>query len=348
MSEAILRDGEKTKEQLVIYEVSGEGKITALETAQDAVAKNFAEIPEGFSKVFYTGDVASATSLFSGYNMKSFACLYRIGNETVNFIVPAEGSDNVKDYSVVKGSARYAHSTHYVGCELFDWYDDYTVGATVQRVSSTVKSVSVDALMGMVAGVGDAMDAEGNIRKAVRLIGYSGTEMTYYADEDFRVVLDADTLTDMKKETEVTVKGYITSLNPDMPVSSLNKGDIVQFSVGGMDGVTFTGMRAVIRAKSPLVGENAPKNLGPDYNYSERTVAYGPVVRTVPDGVVILPGQYERLFLHYWQSGGIAPVLIYDSKTDKIEVKTIEAIRKGDMVFCRRLNPYVELYAVYR
>ncbi|MBE7025605.1 MAG: S-layer homology domain-containing protein [Ruminococcaceae bacterium] len=349
LTESILMDGENTKEQLVIYEINGEEKITSVETAADAVKKNFADIPEGFSKVFYTGDVAGATSLFSGYNMMSFACLYRIGSETVSFIVPEKGSENAKDYSVVKGGARYAHSVHYVGCELFDWHEDYTVGAVVQRVSSTVKDVSVDAPMAMVVGVGDGLDAEGNIRKAVRLVGNTGTEMTFYADEDLRVVLDANTLTDIKNgETEVTVKGYITSLNPDMPVSALNKGDIVQFSVGGMDGVTFTGMRAVLRSKSPLVGENAPKNLGPDYNYSERTVAFGPVVRTVPDGVVLLPGQYERLFLHYYQSGGIAPVLIYDSAKDIIEVKTIEAIRKDDMVFCRRLNPYLELYAVYR
>lgn len=349
LSAPVLLDGKTVKQQLIIYEVNGNGEITGIETAQDALGCTRENMPSGFAKVYYTESVNGGQNHYIGYNVRTIGGKYRISDKTVNFIVPAIPSNREKDYSISIGYSRYEHSMFYPNCEIYDWNEDFSAGAVVQTVGNTAKEVGSGSAMAVIVGFGEAIDEEGMPRKAIRMLGSKGEETVYYAEDDFRVILNAQTLTDTNGgETEVTKIGYVPILNEDMPLSSLNIGDVVQFEAGGADGKTITAMCAVLRVKSPLVGENSSKSVSATGNYSDRTVAYGPVLEVWNDGISMLPGKFERVFFHYSTGADIAPVIIFDKNKETYEVKTLEAVRKGDMVFCRRANPYLEFFVVYR
>lgn len=60
------------------------------------------------------------------------------------------------------------------------------------------------------------------------------------------------------------------------------------------------------------------------------------------------PGKYERLFMKYASGSVVVPAIILDMDKETYRVATIDEIRKDDMVFVRRYNPYVSRYVVYR
>lgn len=343
--------------QLVVYELNADGELTALDTAEDHSYKENAKIPDVFSKVFDTSfpDLEKPlgyANQYIGYNVKTLGAKYRISDRTVTFKVPDTYSANEKDYSVSIGIDAYKHSTGYPNTDVFDWHDDYTVGAVVQKVSTGVKTVEAGSNDGLFVGISDVLDEDGMMQKALHLISTeTGLENIYYIDPDMEILVNEYTMYGDKEDNIQTAKVDGTTYN-FIKVSDLDFGDTVLFEVNKVDGVTITAMSLLFRAKSnPESGEiysKEEKYFHDYFHYAPLNTAYGPVLSVFEDGIAMRPGKYERIYMKYASGSVVVPAIILDMDKETYRVATIDEIRKDDMVFVRRYNPYVSRYVVYR
>ncbi len=348
---AIDEDTGKQTGQLIVYELNEEEKITEIRTAnKDAVGKTNYVIQKQFSPgsfILVNDNLDSDGGTYtSTHGFQMLGTLYRITTDTVTFNVPPVYSDNANDYKATMGGKAYTHGTNVgnIGSLVYDWHDDYTVGAVV-RPGQVLSEVSNDNGSGVFLGFGEALDEDGMPVKMIRmLLPAEGIELQYYVDPDLKVDLGRSgiALSDVTNPNETEKTG--NTLNADIPLSALNFGDVVQFAANGSE---IAAMRVLLRAESPKKGEYSSRVQKPKRLYGPLVIAYGDVQMVFNDGFSMTAVKDERMFLEI-HSGGKCPVIIMDLENEKYKVLNMSGLREGDKVFVSRYNAYQTAIVAYR
>ncbi len=342
----VISPGGTLKNQLVTYELNSENKIVELNTAENGRIMNRDAKLSVFSEDLDIAESEKGTiGRYIGYGTSALATRYRIADKTIIMVVPENGSSDEKLFAI-RSKDDVAHNEEFGNVILYDIDKNNAISVMVHKKAyvSTVAANSYE--IGVVDHVTQVLGSEGEISSAIRVVVPEGGVRTLEFGEDVTVENSTFTLTD-------------TSVNPDpyngsdaMPVSALDKGDIVQFQLDTAGRISAIAVR--VRAKYKYEIEKAIYNgrdqrPEPSYNYYNLQYLYGTVAYTVEDGIVVnVPAVRDGMKNERLYSEVATRTLIYDSKKDTIAKMDYTDLVEGDKVAVLRILADLVVVLCYR
>lgn len=302
----------KATRQLIRYELSKDKKeITKLETSTDYKYDydNPLRVPD-FSEDYWIdedrrglGESGNWTSMFIGGDRRSFGGRFLMRESTKIFVLPPEDSDD-SEYSM-RAAAKLTHGDDgdvYTRFTLYDVDEDFLVGAAVWDLSAggISKYPKDHTFRGIVLGMDQVMDEEGMPVNALRVFNNKGEEVSYELVDGLECMMGV-ALTDLDNDPYApeenragTFPKRININDAKIPVTELDEGDIITFTVNQLSG-QIDSMSVTYRSKYPvdtemLINGNAIYRTSKEIVYRGgsmirrakivRMGKYGPVVET--------------------------------------------------------------------
>lgn len=342
----LIRSGE-VKEQLIRFELNGDGEICKVFTAKDG--NNYSDEER---EAVFTKDWSGDQTMYLGHTLKSFNSRHMMTDKSIIFRVPAVYNDeNDKEYAIQK-MANLTHAEIYKDASIYDLTEYNDIGVLVLRGGGSTDKNAGD--YAMVVGTGNGLMEDGTACETLRLYdSMGGGEMLLYNPDEVQVYFRGFALTNTEganAEEHIVNEDGSTQLKETIALSDLHPGDIIKYA---KDGDVLTSLTCLLRAKTPVVGEKAYE--GTSMKWPSEKMDYYPTLylyaeakkvssRTFKFDVPLTGGEIvERV--HVFST---APVLIFDTEKETYRVASAAAMREGDKFFASRANPYERLIVIYR
>lgn len=336
----------KVAEQLIVYELNGEGAVSSITVATDGSVMD-RDTRAGVFSLDYT---AVSPSMFVGGATSTFEGKYKIIDSTILFNVPPQYSAEAEqEYKIMNG---FSASGRYTNLLFYDLNRDNTVSATVLK-SVVESTVTTDNMVGLVTSVHKGLAPSGEEVTILKLVNYKGIEETLYSDGEVKA-LTTNVITDLEKEPE-KINGV---MEREMDISKLRPGDIVQYAATGQGYISALAIR--LRGNTPAMWEHAYKQNGElevayeNFDYFNQICLYGKVEAASEHAVVVNVyyrtngGALSRAMTERTHSVSGATVILYDTEREQTEIISADEIYKDDTVFILRNTYYPRMIVVYR
>lgn len=352
MTKTELFSGDTTKGQLIVMETVGD-LITGFETAVDmSTPQNQTDdLTDArlsvFSMDMETGNTKSdpthsnVKSRYYGHVQRTLADKYFVPDDIVIYRVPAKYSEDPEDYEV-RRLGDLVSSERLWDTYVYDIDENYEIGCMVTVVDdSFVKTIS-EGTLAVVQKFGMALNEDGEPVISVTL-GTSLKEDTYYFVRDDLPISMEKCITSVAKGEPCVTNGTV---NGSILPKNLEIGDVVSFETSVKDAKCITGMRVFCRGNYAEPKYYAEEGLGVYYTTSQNTRAFGKVERVLERGVVLRPNGFEMVFVQ--DADPKTWLGIYLCEDGEVKKVTQDHIRKDDMVFVQKTNPYPRITVIYR
>lgn len=323
----------RTIQQAVRFTVNDDGKLNALETAEDHSAD-----PQyiGYDSQNFSVDYAPASATYR--NGKLFGQRYVLNAETLVFVVPVDlnaDTNTDEDYEV-RNKSLFVSDTAYEGLRILDAKEDFTASVVVYPTSSSKSKNSglTACAFGLVDSVAETIDADGNPVECLYYLQNGVMKQALVPDGDLE---DACTAADKSR------KFKMTNRDVDMHFRDLKRGDIIQLTLDKNNQLqSFRCMMESSLAHTigyyQLCGnDNGSWEVGADINSVHQAfyVGYGEVLMVNPRGMLFNAVDVnDNRYMQYIEFEGV-PCMRYDSDRNRVEPAKTTELQTGDRLFIR-------------
>lgn len=336
---------DKVIEQLIMFNTNEAGEINSIETAVNGAILDESQREEVFSRDFW------GRGVYYAYVLNVFNTKYRLGSKTVTFAVPEKYTgDNDSEYSIMP-STLFQHGEGYENLEFYDLDECNTISVILSRkVAKDTAAFSVRPAL--VTGLAKGISPDGEYCNIVRVLSEDGKEKSLYDADNVKAYFGEYVITDLEKETEVTVddKGN-KKLMDTISLTKLNPGDIIQYVI---EQDKIKSAAVLFRSKSPKMAEKANflgeiKTPRADTDYFQSLYLYTELEFKGDDSFKFhVPNASGSLKFERVHTYGAAYIVLFDLKREKAKVVTRDSFFVGDMFFAERFNPTERLIVIYR
>ncbi|MBR2471310.1 MAG: hypothetical protein IKB55_01365, partial [Clostridia bacterium] len=335
LENAAIVSGGNVTQQLIMYKLDDDGKITAIKTAQDGTEMS----SEGRLAEFtfdYEMTGGSSTLMYLK-NYQIFSGGYMVADNAKCFVVPTpeemETAED-EDYYVLpaKEISNYAYM-YMDGVKFYDINEDYEAEAVIldYRADSFDRGNASKGTNGLVIRMYKALNEEGDPVTRLVLLNNTGMEIEIDIEEDVKVATSATTLTN--RATEDPANLIDGNLKAELDVTALKTGDYVTYGYdqrGNLNRLSllFRAGNAPAEYIELDKGTLAPPTGYPDL-YNRDYLAYAPITKVVKKAIIMTPASAERVL----PTTAKTVCFKYDTTTDKIEFIAKSDLADGDVIF---------------
>ena len=327
-----LYSGDALINQLITFTANGD-EIKTMET-KEIISSKIQGHEKYDSKMFY---------LAAPYNCFGFKYLVR--ENTKLFVVP-ETYTKDEDYKMVDALS-IQQRAYLPNVNVYD-VDEYCITGALVAVGASSNSYDK---VGIIMGVGQALDAEGLPANTLNLYSYSGEE-TILLDDAVSIRFNEDTLT-----TEPTDGVALT-------LENLKLGDVIWYSAPNAQN-RVVALHVALRGQTPKDGfsgysDDTITGAASTDMYQSDCFTFGEVT-AVKDGAAVVKHYLRTKHLgggvYTWADepnytpmilDGGQPTYVYDSAENEIKEISYKEIYEGDMILSYRNNLVQSMVIVYR
>ncbi len=297
LEDAKLSAGGAIIRQLITYELNGENEINAIEVAENS--EGVYDREERLHHFTMDHEVTGTGGRFVGHSSSKFASRYQIADKTIIMVVPKTSNEDSMYKILTKKNL--VHGEGYAGVSLYDVDKNNVVSVMVQNIDAEAVVDKECQVVAMVLYPTETVDADGVVQPALRVLLPDGTETTLPVLPEARVETNRYVTTN-KGGIKATMLCVMNSSDPYyrtepdagtlynfMPLSQLEKGDIIQYETNVNGVVSALAVRVRAKRLNPLTDmiERNTGDLHLDYAWSSFQYMYGEVIAPVENGVVV-------------------------------------------------------------
>lgn len=341
-----MKNGEVDR-QLILFKENSNGEIANIETAEDKSALG-SRGNNGFS-LDYDFEKEGALRAINLNGKKILGSKYVVRDNTVVFTV----CTNDLDESYVQQGSSIPALTG-LNIKLYNVNNDYDIQYAVREFTRTVGSwVDFWGDTYMVDSVYQTLNKDGEAVYALDMYMPNGKKKTALMEDETITTNEWNIMSGDKSLSKIQAK-------------DLKRGTVVEINedYSGLTGIAV--QHVPKKDGDTLIFEAITSDTGNEYGLNEKTfnggylMSYGEVIMRTGTGIIVnnhLPNEEETA------EGATFPmdkwnrtiplnitdkVLLYDSKSDRIEVETAACIMPGDHVFTKRMGTEYRGVFIYR
>ena len=347
--------------QLLKFRTNEQGKITTVMT------ENYSS-PDGTEYLRCDAHINDERNLngepavyIHGSIMGFAAGQYLVRDETIAFVIPPAGSDDMYYYikrgtntwesnQAVDADSRGAET--YKNVRMYD-VNDCVISALVWEPGGIFEDMVVpgrnisNLTTGMITRISRGLDMDDSEAISMTIIDKNGAFWNVKAKPDMECTLEY-AITNLEKEPETNTADGVKTRKPTIPASSLRQGDVVQFRVNDKPPRAVDGnllyLNVFFRAETPspyeviYLGGNLTATTA-NSNYGNYSIACGRVIKLNKYGYIMETNKFDTTtvgpdpsvtYQRFKPFKG--KVYVYDMKKKENTVAEYEDIKVGDLV----------------
>ena len=339
IADAAIQDGGVAKKQLIMYSLDEEGKVDKINTYVDDTANVLSE-KEKADTFTLDGIINGDSTRYQGGSFKGFGGKYLARENTKVFIVqdPEAAVDREDLYKVWSPSTLSAY--YWANAKFYDIDENHIIGAVVLQYADGMFSRSTGHHTGgIVTGISQALNDEGDPVQRYAIINQSGIAMTLDLPVDQKTVAHtvATNIINQPGTADDGIFDDAGAVKAELTLADIKIGDFIQYSTNRINNkieqIRLVARLGALDERINDIGASRGTVSSERYYY----IAAGTITDIFRDGIefrsynkaTATPVVVDELLL----IASSTKVLHYDTATQKLTTISKAELVEGDKIF---------------